>query len=235
MSPIVEILVNGGVPEEYIVLLLGLPIIAVIIGIARYYIGIKTFSLHTPLILTTAFFYISSTYPGDKTTKILAGAILGIVFTVLVISSVITTQILTKKIRLHYFPKMSLLFSVSLITVFSALVIFQYLNLYDVRNINIFSIVLIAIIFERFVATYNKKKLKITLQLTLESIALSLVCYLVLVAEPVQALLLNHPGLVLLTLPINYIIGRFAGLRLREFLRFQDIINKEEKPENEPK
>jgi hypothetical protein len=39
-----------------------------------------------------------------------------------------------------------------------------------------------------------------------------------------QNLLINSPYIILLLFPINYLIGRFTGLRLTEYLRFWDIL-----------
>jgi|GEM_PF-1660131 len=229
MSPITKLLIEqGGIQQEYIILLLGLPIISVIIGISRYYIGIKTFSLYTPIILTTAFYQISTSYQGDSTSKILAGSIIGIAFTIIVISSVILVEKLTKKVRLHYFPKMSLLFSFAILSLFITLVFLELFNLFQINNIDMFSLILIAIVYESFITTYIKKNLKVSIKLAIETITLSLICYTFLILNPVRTLLLNQPGVVLLTIPINYIIGRFTGLRLSEYFRFQDILNKEE-------
>ena len=55
MSFITQYMINQGVPQETVVLLLMLPIVATIIALARQIIGIKGFGIYTPLIISFAF------------------------------------------------------------------------------------------------------------------------------------------------------------------------------------
>ncbi len=48
-------MINQGVSEEAIILLLMLPIVATIIAFSRQVIGIKGFGIYTPLIISFAF------------------------------------------------------------------------------------------------------------------------------------------------------------------------------------
>ena len=58
----INYLLNNGVPQETIILILMLPIIATIIAFSRQIIGIKTFGIYTPLIITFVFLAIDIRY-----------------------------------------------------------------------------------------------------------------------------------------------------------------------------
>jgi hypothetical protein len=235
MSPISEFLINeGGVSRELLVIFIGLPFIASVIGFARYYIGLKTFSLYSPIILTIAFYFIYVSYSSEDISKTIAGGLWGVIFTFIVISVSVITHNLLRKFRLQFFPKVSLGLSIITTVLGITLAIFDYFNLVKASDISLISLALIAIVSEQFLNTFIKKKFNISIKLSIETILLSLICYLILVLEPVKEILINRPELILINIPINIIIGRFQGLRLTEYIRFQDILNNEESPINEP-
>ena len=82
----------------------------------------------------------------------------------------------------------------------------------------------------------RKKRIKTTAKtkqsqaffLTIETIGLAVVSGFLLKLEPLQKLALSEPELLLI-LPgfINLIIGKFAGLRISERLRFRPLIEEE--------
>lgn len=229
MSPISTfILETAGVSEEMLIILFSFPFIATIIGIARYYIGVKTFNLYSPILLTLAYYLLMTDLEGDYTKKVVLGGVLGVFFTTIVILTSIITHNLLKSIRLHFFPKISLGISLITIALTLTLIFLYYFELVEKGSINITSLVLIAAVSEHFINTYNKKNLKISLKLSIETILLSIFCYLFIAAQPVQHLLLNRPELMIINIPMNYMIGKFKGLRLNEMLRFRDILEDEE-------
>lgn len=232
MSPVTQFLITQGeLSTDMISLLISLPFIVSIVGFSRYYIGVKTFNLYSAIILTVAYFLINRSYPGSETEKLFAGIIIGVVVTLVVMLLTILMENILKNIRMHYFPKVSLIFSLVIISLIGILIILEYLNLFNLNQLNLVGVILICLVFEKFINTYTKKKLKTSLQLGYETIILSLICYLFIIASPIQEFLFANPGLVLITLPINYLIGKYTGLRLSEYLRFEDILDKEEKPD----
>jgi hypothetical protein len=230
------LIVEGGLSEDYLILLIGLPFIATLIGFARYYIGIKTFSLYSPIILTVAY-YISKVNYGmgvegvTDTERITAGFIIGLLFTVLILAVTMMTYRLLKKARMQFFPKISLGLSVITIVIIFSIYLFNYYELLRAQDINIISLILIALVSEQFLNTYIKKKFKTSIKLSVETILLSLICYTLLVIPIIRDLLITNPEIILLTLPINYVIGKFKGLRFTEYLRFKDILSMEKSPD----
>lgn len=234
MSPVTRFLIeDGGMSKEMLIILIALPFISSIVGIARYYIGIKTFSLYSPIILTVSYFLLQVGYEGSTNQKIITGGLFGVIFTVIVITTSIITHRIIKRVRLHFFPKISLGLSTVTIVLFLSLISFHYFDIVKPKDINLISLVLIAVVSEQFLNTYVKKSFDVSVRLSIETILLSLVCYLILIIRPVQDLLLSHPEIIILTIPLNYIIGKFQGLRLVELFRFQDILDKDKVP-NEP-
>jgi predicted Na+-dependent transporter len=107
MNPLIEFLIETkGIPETSIILLLTLPIIATIISFARQIVGIQTFGIYAPILITYAFYQLGLTPDGSDLQQ---GLKYGFALVITVFLTASITHDITKKIRLHYLPKMSIL------------------------------------------------------------------------------------------------------------------------------
>ena len=80
------------------------------------------------------------------------------------------------------------------------------------------------IITERFISAQIEQGYKAALKLVAETLILSVVCYFIANWEAFRVLMLGYPELIFLTLLINFLIGRWTGLRLREMYRFRKVL-----------
>jgi hypothetical protein len=232
MNQLTNFLIEDGlVSRDMLVILLGLPFIVTIIGVSRYYIGVKTYSLYSSILLSVAYLLIAINYQDNNISKVIAGIIIGLSFTIIMTFSSIFTHFILRRIRMHYFPKISLIICINIIIIISSLILINYFGILKAKNIDITGLILIAVNSELFINRYIKKKFKVSIKLTIETLLISLVCYLFVALKPIQNLLLNHPEIILITPIFNYFIGRFTGLRLSEYFRFQDILNKNNTPD----
>lgn len=231
MSEVWNNLLILGIDRQTILLILALPIISTIVGIARHFIGLKTLSIYAPIVLTYAFLELSYNR-ADQVFDYASGLKYGIVIFILVFASSTFTHRLLSPLRLHYYPKMSLIFTIIGITILSALVIAGGLGRTGFVNISIFSAVLIAAVSERIIAIYAKTKFKNAFLTSLETLFLSLICYSLIAWHDFQTFLLTSPWILLIIVLVNLMVGRFTGLRLREYLRFWEILDKDYSSEN---
>lgn len=222
---------NGAISDEMLVVLLSLPIIVTLIGIARYYIGVKTFNLYSPILLTLGFYIIAVNFNGEDNSKVIVGILYGLLFTFITITASIIVHRVFKRIRMHYFPKTSLIISTVSIILALSLILMEYFNLLEIEDVSIIGIILITIVSELFLNKFVKKNFAVSIKLATETIILSILCYLILILDPFQRIILNYPEIILFTIPINYLIGRYTGLRILEYFRFQDIINNQTQEE----
>ena len=94
MSVITQYMVNQGVPQETVILILMLPIVATIIAFGRQVIGIRGFGIYTPLIITFAFLATGLKYG------------LAIFIVILLVGTLM--RFLVRYIRLLYLPRMAI-------------------------------------------------------------------------------------------------------------------------------
>jgi len=203
----IENSIASGVPENTIVLLLLLPIVATVIAATRQIIGIRGFGIFLPAALSITFVAI--------------GPILGILlFMAIVIISTIV-RILTRKLKLklQYLPRMALiLWFVSL----GILGIIFTTNI----NVSIFPVLILTLLVEDFTRIQLGKSFKTAIGLTYQTLILALISYLFLTYVPFQRLVLQNPEIALIvTFVIDIILGKYLGLRFMEYYRFRKLIN----------
>ncbi|KXK26677.1 MAG: hypothetical protein TR69_WS6001000688 [candidate division WS6 bacterium OLB20] len=212
---------------DIILLLLTLPVVATIIAFAKHFLGLRSLSIFIVLILTFVLFEFGSS--SDLTTHdIASGFRYGLLL--LMITFLLTTASygIIKSWALHYYPKLALvLTSVSLGYAF-ILIISDSLGVLSLIRFNVFSLLLAALLAERIMNLLARKPFKTAVFVTVESTVIASLCYLVIGTPAFGGFILAYPWVLLLLFPINYVIGRYTGLRLKEYYRFRDILNEEE-------
>ena len=68
-----------------------------------------------------------------------------------------------------------------------------------------------------------QKNVRKAVNLTLTTTIVSFATFALIIYEPFQNLIIDYPYLILLTVVINLVIGKFTGLRLLEYFRFQEV------------
>lgn len=209
MSYTINFMVNKGVPINTIFLILIIPVIATIIALFRQVIGIKAFGLYIPTILTLAFLVTGIKY----------GLIIFV--SILVVATLI--RYLLKFLRILYLPRMAIVLTATAIAIFVMFALGAYTQRTGFIVISIFPILIIAILTEEFVKVQIEKGLWTAVQLALETLIISTLCYFLVSWETLRTFILSYPETVLLTIPINYLLGKWTGLRLSEFIRFKQL------------
>jgi hypothetical protein len=205
--------ISAGVPANTIVLLLLLPVIATIIAAARHLVGLRGFGIFFPAALAVVFVAI--------------GPILGIgLFLVIVLISTTLRMILRKtKIRLQYLPRMALMIWFVALGVLGILFLAPAINWAYLSNVSIFPVLILALLAEDFTRVQLGKSAKIAINLSIETLILALVSFIFLTLLPVQQFALLNPEILLLgVFIIDFVLGKYIGLRLLEYWRFRKLI-----------
>jgi len=210
MNSIIAAAIARGIPEKTIVLLLLLPIIATIVAIIRQIIGFKTFGIYVPSILTIVFLDVGL---GPGLIVFLAILFTGTFF-----------RYLLKKVRLLYLSRMALVLTLVGISVILLFLLAAYLGINSITRMSIISVLIMIILVERFVNAQIERGFEDAATLTLETLAISVVGYFILVWQSLQNFILHYPWIVLIIILLNLILGRWSGLRLMEYIRFREVL-----------
>jgi hypothetical protein len=205
--------VASGVPANTIVLLLLLPIVAFIIAFTRNVIGIRGFGIFLPAALSVVF--------------VATGPIVGIgLFLVIVIVSTAMRLILRKlKVKLQYLPRMAFILWAVVLGVLGVLFLAPVLKFSDLANVSIFAVLFLVLLAEDFTRVQLGKSVKTALNLTFETLILSLISFLFLTFQPLQRYVLLNPEISLILIAgADLLLGKYTGLRVMEFYRFRKLI-----------
>jgi hypothetical protein len=208
----VQFSISAGVPANTVILIMLLPFLATLIVATRYIVGLTSMGILVPTALTI--------------TLLDTGIVPGFILLAAILLASITARIVLKKIRIMQMPKMALsMFGVSLF-LFAALTFSAVYHWFDVRQLSIFPLLLLILLSDRIVTLFLERNLQETVEITVVTLILSMLGFILLSWEWLRDLLLVYPELVLLLIPINIMIGRYFGLRMTEYFRFSPILKK---------
>ena len=205
--------VTSGVPANTIVLLLLLPIVAFVIAFTRNVIGIRGFGIFLPAALSVVF--------------VATGPAVGIgLFLVIVVVSTAMRMTLRKlKVKLQYLPRMAFILWAVVLGVLGVLFLAPILKFTDIANVSIFAVLFLVLLAEDFTRVQLGKSVKTALNLTFETLILSLISFLFLTFQPLQRYVLLNPEISLLVIAgADLLLGKYTGLRVMEFYRFRNLI-----------
>lgn len=206
--------ISAGVPANTLVLLLLMPLVAAVIAAARHFVGLRGFGIFLPAALSVVF--------------LATGPILGIgLFLVIVTVSTVARLVIRKlKLKLQYLPRMALILWVVILGVLGLLFAAPYIKLVGLANVSIFPVLILTLLAEDFTKVQLGKSVRTAINVTTETLILSLVSYIFLTLEPIQAFALLNPEILLIGVFIfNILVGKYVGLRFLEFWRFRKLIS----------
>jgi hypothetical protein len=213
VSPILTFFLNEGVPFETIKLILMLPIIATLIAFLRQVIGIKAFGIYTPLLVTFAFLATD-------------GLRYGILIFVMNILIGMLMRIALKTFRLLYLPRVAIMLTIVALSILLMLAIGGSLKRTGLASVSIFPILIMITLVEKFIAVQIEKGDRAAILLATETLLISILGFYIASWEVLIHFIAFYPWVILLTIPLNVIIGKWTGLRLSEYLRFGEIIKR---------
>jgi hypothetical protein len=195
------------------VLLLLLPITTFIIAFSRNVVGIRGFGIFLPAALSVVF--------------VATGPFVGIgIFLVIVTVSTLVRMFLRKvNLRLQYLPRMSFILWAVVAGVLGVLFMAPIIRFPELANVSIFAVLIMILLAEDFIRVQLGKSVKTAMNLTFETLILSLITFFFLTLKPLQEYVLLNPEISLLGVAVaDLILGKYTGLRMMEFYRFRKLI-----------
>jgi hypothetical protein len=210
MSEIINLIIAQGVNTNTVYLILALPFIATLIAAFRQLIGIRSFGIYAPLVLTFVFWEMELKYG-------LA------IFIVILMTGTIVRYVL-KNFRLLYLPRMAIVLTVISLAILALLAVGGYFQRTGLASTPILAILILITLIEKFISTQVEKGFRMAAALSVETLIISIVGYYFIIWDVFRDMVLNHPEYILLLFAVNIFLGKWTGLRLREYFRFKDVI-----------
>ncbi len=219
-SQLVNVALAYGVPLDTVTLILMLPIVVTIITFFRQVIGIKAFGIYTPAMITFAFLAI-----GVQAGEFGKGIKYGTSIFIMVIVIGTLSRILLRKFRLLYLPRMAIVITLVALATLAVLMIGGFFKRTGLAGVEIFPILIMITLVEKFVSTQIEKGSRVAIILSLETLIISLISYSIIRWQPLIGFIQQYPWTILLTIVVNIFLGHWTGLRLMEYFRFKDLIS----------
>lgn len=208
LSTLVNAMLIRGVPSQTVILLLVLPVIATILAFLKQVVGITTFGLYTPSIIALSFLAL--------------GWQMGVLFLVAILVVGYGARRLLHGWRLLYIPKVAIILTVVSIALLLLMSIGAMMGLTFTRE-TIFLLLIMSTLAESFLNLKTEQGLLSAVLAVGETVLAALLCVFLVQWGPFQSLLLAYPELLILTVLVNIMLGRWTGLRLAEYFRFRDV------------
>lgn len=208
----INYLINQGVAQNTLFLLLILPVVATIIAFFRQVIGLKAFGIYVPSIITLTFVVTQLRY--------------GLLLFVALLLVATISRLVVRYLRILYMPRMAIVLTIVSLSIFAIYIGTSYFGRTGFITVSIFPILVLIILTEKFVEAQIEQGNKSAIILTLETLALAIVSYGVVTWDTFETFIMAYPEIVLLTLVLNIGLGRFTGLRLIEYFRFRRLFGK---------
>lgn len=222
ISHFVTVLINNGIPDNTIALLLLLPVIATVVAFMRQVIGISTFGIYTPSIITLSFLIIG-----------IKAGLLTLVSAIIVGA---ICKLVLKRVRMLFIPKIAIVMSFVSIALLFVIIASIYLNFFNAEflSIAIFPMLILSTLVEKFVSGKGESNLSTTTLTMGETVLVAIIAYVIAGGgidlgfiqfkfEFIKRIMLTYPELILLILVFNVLLGKWTGLRLLERARFREI------------
>lgn len=207
-------LLSFGIPRNVLEILIIIPVLATLIGAARYLIGFKTLGIYAPIVLAIGFK--------------LTGLRYGLVLTLLVVVASLIGHRFLSRVRMHYTTRVAANYTLLSILLITGIITFDKLPLIGLDNfdqINPIGVVLIATLSDFFIKMYVKKSLFASVRSLLETILVSVIGWIIISSQTITQYILFNLWLLPLLVALNLFLGQYKGFRLKEFARFKSITN----------
>lgn len=203
---------SGLMPKNVLYFLLLLPLGGLLIALFKNIVGLKTFGVFLPVLIA---YTLTST-----------GFVTGILLFLFITGVIALISVPLSKWGLLYTPKMVAVLSFAVIVIFGLISLGLQYDIEWLKSLSFFPIIITAIVSERFARAIEEDGHQKAISTMMQTLIATSVCYLVFSSLAIQTLLLIFPELILLTIAVTLMLGKWIGLRLTEYSRFGSILQK---------
>jgi len=196
-------------------LLLLLPFGALITACFRNLVGLQTFGTFTPALLALSL--------------ILADWRVGLAILVVILLFAIANRFLIESLQLLLVPRLGVTLTGIVLCLAVCVSLLYAMDLATASQV-LLPVVILVMMTERFYVTEAEDSLRQALLLTVGTLAVTAVCYLALWSSLLRETMIRFPEGLLFILALLVVLGRYAGYRLAELVRFRDALREDESP-----
>lgn len=212
MPQLTTFFIQNGIPEYALVWMFMIPIAMTVVVAARQIVGVKGLGVIAPILLGFAFTATGAKY--------------GLIMFLVALIATFVMRSLLSRVRLLYLPKMGLLLSGVAVSVMFAASVVPYREEVQFPQAA-FSLIIFILLVEQFASHLIERGPRETFNAALHTLVLSLAVFFVVTWDWLNDAVVSYPLFVLAAVVIsNFVLGKWTGLRVVEYIRFKDLIFK---------
>lgn len=197
-----------------------IPIGTLVLALARNVIGIPTFGIFSPILLTLFFKETSLGF--------------GIIFFAVVVAIGIGQRYILDKFYLLAVPRMSIILTLIILLMIAYSFWSVDISFISQKHLSFFPIVIVTTNIERLSIMIAEEGVYSTVKTLVGTLFISLLTYALFFVHTLEMFMFTNPELLLTVIGLLILIGKYKGYRLSEFLRFRDLV-KQRKLKDEKK
>jgi hypothetical protein len=201
---------ENNLPTEILTIILLTPLAALLIVLLRNTIGISTFGLFLPMLLAMSF--------------LSTGFVIGSILFIAIIAIISLVHYPLEKFELLNLPKLAIVLTFVELLFLLAIYLGAKFEMNYILHISLFPVVIITFSSERFSKVATEKNYRTAFALTLRTLAVAGIAYLIYDSTFFSLLFQAFPEVILFIIATNLFLGKWIGLRLSEIYRFKSLL-----------
>jgi hypothetical protein len=192
-----------------------IPVGTLVLSLARNIIGIPTFGIFTPILLTLFFKETSLGF--------------GMLFFGVVVLIGIGERYILDKFHLLAVPRLSIILTLVILMMLGYSFFSHDFAVFSQKHLAFFPIVIVAINIERLSIMITEEGLVNTLKTLVGTLIIAILGWALYSITALEMFVFTNPELLFTIIGLLILIGRYKGYRLSEFLRFRDLVRQRKK------
>jgi hypothetical protein len=186
-----------------------IPILALVVIIFRQIIGISTFGIYTPIITAASF--------------LLLGIWFGLATFIFAVLVGYFTKYILNKLELLYLSKVALSLSIICLSFLFIAWLVLFTNAPVDLSVAIFPMLVMSSIAEKFMAAQSEEGFRGAVLGIISTLLVVITSYYLISWTEFKNLIMSWPELIIAAILLTFIIGKYSGLRLSEYIRFRSL------------
>lgn len=217
-----------GMNLSLIYFLLVIPFISLIGTMSRHWLGFKSMSLGVLLAMSFVFAFIV------EMNSLYSFAVAFVLIIFIYYCSYFVKKF-TLSMGMHYYARIAFVIStisIIVLLIFLGLYQIEFIRMnYNYLAINSFAVILAVALAEQFASHQTQKGLKTSRGMFFTTLLMAGLIGFLISLEVVKNVIFDYPYLIFLALLINFLMGKYQGMRLNEVVRFQHVANSDSSEE----
>jgi hypothetical protein len=193
------------------------PLGTLVLSLARNIIGIPTFGIFTPILLTLFFKETSFGF--------------GMLFFLIVVLIGIGERYILDKFYLLAVPRLSIILTLVILLMITYTLSTNDLTFISQNHLAFFPIVIVSTNIERLSIMITEEGIINTLKTLFGTLIIAVLGFSLYTIPELEMFMFSNPELLFTVMGLLILIGKYKGYRLSEFIRFRDLVRQKKKLE----